>query len=285
MGPPKSDALFGSNSHSQQQSQAMKAYEMKMVCKGSCPTPPKKKVHGKKAKGSIKVKPKRRSKGMAPKKGRKKCKRRRRPAPVSESEDGESSEEEEESLALKFAKHKMTVSDRSFALRGRGLKYPLKRIRDLPIRAFVRGAVFFDQTKPPDSSDAVRLSQYLQSRYNDTELLSIHSFSVLIKQRAKLLPVSEQYYRDLHSFKKREGGVYDLHFTEHAKKEKELCVVCMDECINMVMVDCHHMCLCTHCATKWTMSCPICRAKVRTIVPEDTLDKNKVRIIPMAVSG
>jgi len=199
--------------------------------------------------------------------------------------DDDAKEVVEPELALKFAKHKMTVSDRSFALRGRGLRYPLKRIRDLPIRAFVRGAVFFNQTKPPDSSDAVRLSQYLQSRYNDTELLSIHSFSVLIKQRAKLLPVSEQYYRDLHSFKKREGGVYDLHFTEHAKKEKELCVVCMDECINMVMVDCHHMCLCTHCATKWTMSCPICRAKVRTIVPEDTLDKNKVRIIPMAVSG
>merc|ERR1739838_474565 len=39
------------------------------------------------------------------------------------------------------------------------------------------------------------------SSQSHSEFLSF-SFSVLIKQRAKLLPVSEQYYRDLHSFKK-----------------------------------------------------------------------------------
>ena len=196
-----------------------------------------------------------------------------------------SREAKPESLQLKFAKHKMTVSDRQFDLRGRGLQFPLKRIRDLPIRAFLRGAVFFDQTKQPDLGDALRLSNYLQSRYNDTELLSIHSYSVLIKQRAKLLPVSEQYYRNLHSLKKKGDGVYDLYFTEHAKKENELCVVCMDKCIDMVMVDCHHMCLCKGCSTKWTMSCPICRSRVRMVVKEDQLDKNEVKIIPMAVSG
>lgn len=247
----------------------------------------KKKIKGK---GKMKKAPSAPSKA----KGKmKKRKPRRRRVEESESEDGDSEDSDDddqkepkpEKISLKFAKHKMTVSDRQFALRGRGLRYPLKRIRDLPIRAFVRGAVFFDQTKPPDSGDAVRLSQYLQSRYNDTELLSIHSYSVLIKQRAKLLPVSEQYYRDLHSFKKREGGVYDLHFTEHAKQQKELCVVCMDAPIERVMVDCYHMCLCRDCATKWTMSCPICRTKVTTIVAEDTLNKKEVRIIPMAVSG
>jgi len=200
-------------------------------------------------------------------------------------DDEKENEPEPESLQLKFAKHKMTVSNREFALRGCQLKYPLKRIRDLPIRAFLRGAVFFDQTKKPDSGDALRLSNYLQSRYNDTELLSIHSYSVLIKQRAKLLPVSEQYYQNLHSFTKKKSGVYDLHFTDHAKKENELCVVCMDQCIEMVMVDCYHMCLCKGCSTKWTMSCPICRTKVRAMVRENELDKNDVRIIPMAVSG
>merc|ERR1712131_72326 len=79
-------------------------------------------------------------------------------------DDEKENDAEPESLQLKFAKHKMTVSNREFALRGCQLKYPLKRIRDLPIRAFLRGAVFFDQTKQPDSGDALRLSNYLQSR-------------------------------------------------------------------------------------------------------------------------
>jgi len=200
-------------------------------------------------------------------------------------DDQKEEESSPEPMQLKFAKHKMTVSDRSFNLRGRDLRYPLKRIRDLPIRAFLRGAVFFDQSKQPDVGDAERLSNYLQSRYNDTELLSIHSFSVLIKQRANLLPVSEQYYRDLHAAKKRMNGVFDLHFTNHAAKEKELCVICMDRTISMVMEGCYHMCLCSGCAAKWKMSCPICRTAVRRMVREDEVDKNEERIIPMAVSG
>jgi len=192
-------------------------------------------------------------------------------------------------MQLKFAKHKMTVSNRNFGTYGRNLNYPLKRIRDLHIRCFLRGAVFFDLSKPPDDSDAQRLSTYLQSRYDDTELLSIHAFSVLIKQRARLLPTSDEYYRQLNEWKNKQkdkknvDGVYDLHFTKQAKQNKETCVVCMDECIERVMVDCYHMCLCADCAEEWTMSCPICRANITKIVKEDELDKTEVRIIPMAV--
>merc|ERR1719451_109012 len=104
--------------------------------------------------------------------------------PQSESGD----DEKDAPLQLKFAKHKMTVSARDFALGTNKPRYPLKRIRELPIRAFVRGAVFFDQTREPDASDAQRLSTYLQSRYDDAELLSIHAHSVIVKQRARLLP-------------------------------------------------------------------------------------------------
>ena len=197
-------------------------------------------------------------------------------------------EEKEEATQLKFAKHKMTASDRDFVTRGSNLRYPLKRIRQLPIRAFLRGAVFFDQTKPPGAGDAQRLSAFLQSRYDDAELLSMHAYSVLIKQRARLLPASDEYYRRLNAVKqsrKKVGGVYDLHFTRHARQNKEVCVVCMDECIARVMVDCYHMCLCADCAAQWTMSCPVCRANVAKIVKEDELDKAEVRIIPMAVSA
>ena len=203
-------------------------------------------------------------------------------------ESVEDAEDVDAPLQLKFAKHRMTISDRDFNTNGNGmeLQYPLKRIRELPIRSFLRGAVFFDQTRKPKSDDAIRLNNYLQSRYNDSELLSIHSYSVLIKQRAKLLPISDEYYKQLNEFrnnKKNENGIYDLYFTKHAKENNEACVVCMDKCIDSVMVDCYHMCLCAECGIEWKMSCPICRTKIKKIVRENELDKTEVKIIPMAV--
>ena len=162
--------------------------------------------------------------------------------------------------SVKFAQHKMTVSEREFAMRGQNKpQYPLKRIRELPIRAFVRGAVFIEQRRKPDASDARRLSAYLQSRYDDTELLSIHSFCVLVKQRAKLLPVSDAYYRQLTEVRnaranENEGGLYDLYFTRHAKEHGELCVFCMANSVDCVMLDCLHMCACRQCAAQWKMS-------------------------------
>lgn len=204
--------------------------------------------------------------------------------------DDDSGDQKDEPMQLKFARHKMTVSDRAFAMHGNRPRYPLKRIRELPIRAFVRGAVFFDQTREPDEGDARRLSAYLQSRYDDTELLSIHAFCVLVKQRARLLPVSDEYYKLLNELRnagdeeENEGGVYDLHFTRHAKEKGELCVFCMHNSIDCVMVDCYHMCACRQCASQWKMSCPICRSPISKIVAENKLDKNRVRIIPMAVS-
>ena len=179
------------------------------------------------------------------------------------------------------------MSNRDFDINGNGmeLKYPLKRIRELPIRSFLRGAVFFDQTEKPNIDDAKRLNNYLQSRYNDKELLSIHS---LFKQRAKLLPISDEYYKQLNELRntndKNKDGIYDLYFTENAKKNNETCVVCMDNYIDSVMVDCYHMCLCAQCGKEWKLSCPICRAKINKIVKENELNKDKVRIMPMAVS-
>ena len=133
------------------------------------------------------------------------------------------------------------------------------------------------------------MNNYLQSRYNDTELLSIHAYSVLIKQRAKLLPISDEYYKQLNELRntndKNKDGIYDLYFTKHAKENKETCVVCMNKYIDSIMVNCYHMCLCSECASQWKLSsCPVCRQKIIKIVKENELDKNEVRIIPMAVS-
>eukprot|EP01083_Nonionella_stella_P187489 689103_1 len=240
--------------------------------------------------GSTSTKPKRkryrRSKGVS-------CSHQSRSRSRSRSRDrnknkreSEEDDDDEPTLQLKFAKHKMDISDRDFVEAVN--EYPLKRIRELPIRGFLRGAVFFDQTKKPDLSDAMRLNYYLQSRYNDTELLSIHAFSVLIKKRAKLLPSGDEYYKNIgligNLTEKNEDGIYDLHFTKSALENGETCVVCMDNTIAMVMVECYHMCLCLGCAAEWKMSCPICRAKVKNIVKEDSLDKSEIRIIPMAIA-
>ena len=93
----------------------------------------------------------------------------------------------------------------------------------------------------------------------------------MIKQRAKLLPIYDEYYKNLNKFRnskkeKNEDGIYDLHFTEHAKQNNETCVVCMDQCIESVMVECYHLCLCGDCANDWKMSCPICRKKIEKTI-------------------
>ena len=57
-------------------------------------------------------------------------------------------------------------------------------------------------TRPKTTSgDARRLQAYLQLRCDDSELLSIQSFCVLVKQRARLLPVSDAYYKLLNQMR------------------------------------------------------------------------------------
>eukprot|EP01107_Rhizomastix_libera_P002955 TRINITY_DN1516_c0_g1_i3.p1 TRINITY_DN1516_c0_g1~~TRINITY_DN1516_c0_g1_i3.p1 ORF type:complete len:176 (+),score=45.10 TRINITY_DN1516_c0_g1_i3:110-637(+) len=52
---------------------------------------------------------------------------------------------------------------------------------------------------------------------------------------------------------------------EEENKERELCVVCMDQEMNCVILRCGHMCVCETCG-KALKTCPICRGDITEVV-------------------
>lgn len=48
-------------------------------------------------------------------------------------------------------------------------------------------------------------------------------------------------------------------------EEKELCVICLDEKIGTVFLECGHMACCVGCSTK-LVTCPICRRPITRVI-------------------
>lgn len=55
------------------------------------------------------------------------------------------------------------------------------------------------------------------------------------------------------------------HQDDHAFGEDDLCKICMEGCVDCVILDCGHMCTCTGCG-KLLSECPICRQYVVRVV-------------------
>jgi len=154
--------------------------------------------------------------------------------------------------------------------------YPLHRIRTLPIRGFLRGALFISQINAPTRYDAIALSDYLQSKYLDEQLTTIWGFTAQARSRSRILPIFKQD-------KTYVDGTFTNEFTRYAKENNETCVICITNPIDRILLKCGHMCMCGECSKKWIDSCPICRAKIIQCLPEIQVDKSKIRIIPQAV--
>lgn len=175
---------------------------------------------------------------------------------------------------LSFGRHKMEVTKEDF--KGISTTYPLKRIRNLPIRAFLRGGLVFDQFGPLTRVHACVLSGYLQTKYLDEETASIWGFTVQARARAKLLPIynADQIFP---------ADTYNNEYTAFALENKQNCVICISYPISQVLLNCGHMCMCTKCPEKWKTTCPLCRAKIIEFQPEHRVNKKKVKIIPEGV--
>lgn len=59
----------------------------------------------------------------------------------------------------------------------------------------------------------------------------------------------------------RQARIEALESAKRSAQEQQLCKVCSDNAINVVLVPCGHMCLCNVCADKVT-SCPLCRTMI-----------------------
>lgn len=55
------------------------------------------------------------------------------------------------------------------------------------------------------------------------------------------------------------------HRGDDALGEEDLCKICMEGCVDCVILDCGHMCTCTGCG-KLLSECPICRQYVVRVV-------------------
>jgi hypothetical protein len=51
-----------------------------------------------------------------------------------------------------------------------------------------------------------------------------------------------------------------------SEKDENLCVICLDNKKNIVLVPCGHVCICDSCKEKNIKDCPICRTKIENMI-------------------
>jgi len=67
-----------------------------------------------------------------------------------------------------------------------------------------------------------------------------------------------------HRIKKLEELNQELQRNYEFLKDQRMCVICLEEEIQRILLPCHHACLCNSCGTNSISTCPICRAAIST---------------------
>ncbi|XP_033747462.1 mitochondrial ubiquitin ligase activator of nfkb 1-like [Pecten maximus] len=105
----------------------------------------------------------------------------------------------------------------------------------------------------------------LQEEYQRRQVLR----NIREENRRERREATERRARNARELRDTEGGQADGDRQQDGADERELCVVCLTNPREVVLISCGHICLCLDCAEMLPtpLLCPVCRAPVERFVP------------------
>ncbi|XP_015909963.1 mitochondrial ubiquitin ligase activator of NFKB 1 [Parasteatoda tepidariorum] len=90
---------------------------------------------------------------------------------------------------------------------------------------------------------------------------------ILVVYNFKRIFVAVKQWRDRKKQMKRFEEARRLNASRPKQDNEPSCVVCLENAVEVMILECGHMCLCLNCSEHVNGRCPVCRAEVRRFVP------------------